>query len=300
MNTITLRHSWSKWQKIYVLNGTPPATQWVGLEHMSDKAISKETQQAEKDASGPRSVMRILGLFEALARATDGLSLADLSIELGAPKSSLLTLLRPLVAESYLSHGKSRYRLGPRIFRMSADILAAHKIRTLIEPYVEQLAERTHETVYFAVLGSSEPVAVAIEVINSAQALLYNLRVGMTFPLYQTAAGNVLLAYQDKESQESYLRSIKAEKLKVDEFSPRVPLSPSELRQRLSDIRKTGISISIGQWTPHSGALAAPVFNADGSLAGALAIAGPADRLQSNLEQLTTVLKNIAAAASGQ
>ncbi|MGE3759637.1 MAG: helix-turn-helix domain-containing protein, partial [Pseudobdellovibrionaceae bacterium] len=52
-------------------------------------------------AGSPRSLARVLGLFDAIAHAGDGLTLARLSVELKSPKSSLLTLLRPLVAKGY-------------------------------------------------------------------------------------------------------------------------------------------------------------------------------------------------------
>ena len=56
--------------------------------------MAKEAAVArEKDNGGPRSLTRLLGLFAALARSSDGMSLADLNVVLESPKSSLLNLL---------------------------------------------------------------------------------------------------------------------------------------------------------------------------------------------------------------
>ena len=52
---------------------------------------------AAREVAGPRSLMRLLGLFEALAKSKEGLSLAELNGELRSPKSSLLNLLRGLI-----------------------------------------------------------------------------------------------------------------------------------------------------------------------------------------------------------
>lgn len=251
------------------------------------------TATTERDASGPRSVMRILGLFEALSETAEGLSLADLSVTLEAPKSSLLTLLRPLVAESYLSHVSGRYRLGARTFRLSANILSVRRFRNLLDPYLAELAEASRETVYFAVLDKESRVASCIEVVDSPQAIRYTVPVGTTLPLYLTAAGNVLLAFQDQAWQEEYLRTAKLEKL--TEKTP----TRAALRRQLSTIREDGIAVSLGRWTMESAAIAAPVFNADGGLAGALTLAGPADRLEQKTEQLKQLVKDIASAASG-
>ena len=46
--------------------------------------------------------MRLVGLFEALAKTEEGVSLADLSTTIAAPKSSLLGILRSMVADSPL------------------------------------------------------------------------------------------------------------------------------------------------------------------------------------------------------
>jgi len=65
-----------------------------------------ETAPPERDVSGPRSLTRLLGLFGVLSQATNGMTLAELSVSLESPKSSLLNLLRPLV--------RARTSSGPR------------------------------------------------------------------------------------------------------------------------------------------------------------------------------------------
>src|SRR5215207_4060292 len=102
---------------------------------------------ANEDDS-PRSLARVLGLFSVIARTGDGLTLAKLSAELDSPKSSLLTLLRPLVARGYLLHAGGLYRLGPSIYRLAADILASRSFPKLIRPFLQQLVERSHESLY--------------------------------------------------------------------------------------------------------------------------------------------------------
>jgi DNA-binding IclR family transcriptional regulator len=95
----------------------------------------------------PRSLARVLGLFEALAAADGGLTLTQLSTALDAPKSSLLLLLKPLVAMGYLEHGAARYTRGAAVFRMAASILSARRFPRLIRPYMEALVARTRESV---------------------------------------------------------------------------------------------------------------------------------------------------------
>src|SRR6202048_611588 len=79
---------------------------------------------AARKVTGPRSLMRLLGLFDALAKSKEGLTLAELNTELSSPKSSLLNLLRPLVASGYLNYDSGRYRLRPALFRLARDRLS--------------------------------------------------------------------------------------------------------------------------------------------------------------------------------
>src|SRR5215203_3527413 len=99
------------------------------------------------DAGSPRSLRRILGLFDTIAKASNGLSLAELSIMLESPKSSLLMLLRQMVDLNYLVHEGDRYRLGSAIFRLASDILSMRQFPKLIRPYMEELAARSQESV---------------------------------------------------------------------------------------------------------------------------------------------------------
>ncbi len=259
------------------------------------KAIDSESGgPAEKDVTGPRSLMRILGLFESLADVSDGMSLSDLSTTLSAPKSSLLTLLRPLVAEGYLLHAAGRYRLGARMFRLAAHVLSARKMRGLILPYLDDLASRTQETVYFAVLDREARIAACVEVVDTPNPIRYAIPVGITMPLYNTAAGNILLAHQDQDWQENYLRTTR-----LEASTPDTPTDPDLLRRLLHEVRQTGIAISIGRMAVGSAALAAPVFTADDKLMGALVIAAPAERLTPRMPSLIATIREVAAHASG-
>jgi hypothetical protein len=164
--------------------------------------LKKESAIADRENGGPRSLARLLGLFDALARSPDGLSLADLNVALESPKSSLLNLLRPLVSEGYVLHDGNRYRLGPAIFRLAANIMSVWNFSKLLHPYLEELASRCHETVYLGVLDREHGVITYVDVIESAKSVRYAMPVGTRRPLYCTAAGRLLLAHADQNWQD--------------------------------------------------------------------------------------------------
>ena len=250
---------------------------------------------ADREVSGPRSLTRVLGLFDVLAKKPDGLTLAELNGVLESPKSSLLNLLRPLVSEGYLMHGHGLYRLGPTAFRMAANIMSVWNFSKLVRPYLEELSSRSKETVYIGVLDRAAQVITYVDAIDSAHSIRYSITVGTNRPLYCTAAGRVLLAFADDEFQEDYLRTAKLLRRTAHTLTDR-----KELRKQLERIRRTGTSTSMGELFEGSAAISAPVYGSDGKVLAAIAIGAPMDRFESELPKLREIISDVAARISGE
>lgn len=135
-----------------------------------------ETQ--DRDSGGPRAMGRVLALLELLARAPGGLPLADISVALGAPKSTLLNSLRPLVADDFLVVEGVLYRLGPKAFRLAATIGSAYDLPRMVRGYLRALADQTQETIGLAVLDHEMKRFVYIDVIESSRPVRYTMRLG--------------------------------------------------------------------------------------------------------------------------
>jgi DNA-binding IclR family transcriptional regulator len=255
-------------------------------------AVKEEAGQ-ERDNGGPRSLTRLLGLFDVLSHTGNGMTLAELSVALDSPKSSLLNLLRPLVAEGYLVHASSTYRLGPVIFKLAASVLAAWNFPKLIRPFMEELSARTEETVLLGVLNREAEVMSYVEIIDSPRPVRYQIPVGTTRPIYASAAGRLLLAHTGKKWCDDYLRSV------VFKRKTAVPLNRVSLAQELERIRATGLSWGIDTYMEGLSAIAAPVFDGDGNCIASLNIAGPSERFRADLDFLKAAVKEVAAKASG-
>jgi DNA-binding IclR family transcriptional regulator len=238
--------------------------------------------------------MRLLGLFDALAKSKEGLSLAELNTELSSPKSSLLNLLRPLVASGYLNFHSGRYRLGPAIFRLSANIMSVWNFSNAVRPYLEELAERSQESVYLGVLDRVGKVITYVDAVESPHPVRFSVPIGAIRPLYSTAAGRVLLAFASEQWQEEYFRTTK-----LEQRTARTIATRKGLREELERIRKTHISVSIGENFPESAAISAPIFGADGTLVAAIAIGAPSERLAPRLAELRPMITDVASRASG-
>jgi IclR family acetate operon transcriptional repressor len=247
----------------------------------------------ERDVSGPRSLMRLLGLFDVLAVSADGMTLADLNVALETPKSSLLNLLRPLVAEAYLMHDGLRYSLGPAIFRMSANVMSSWNFSRALRPYLEELSAACRETVFVGVLDSEEKVITYVDVEESAQSVRYSIAVGQRRPLYCTAAGRVLLAHAPAEFLDDYLRTVK-----LEQRTAGTCCTIEALCRELDQVRTTEVSVSRGEWVLESAGLAVPIYGPDGVVIAAMALGAPLDRFETSFQHLRDTLVEIAQRAS--
>ncbi len=246
------------------------------------------------DGSVARSATRLVALFEALAKSEQGISLAELSATIAAPKSSLLGLLRSMVALGYMEHDRGLYRLGPKAFRLAADILAIRRFPNLVRPILQELQAKSGETVFLVVLDRTAQRMTYADIIDSPNPVRYTVPTGTTRPLYVSAGGQMLLAYQEPAWADSYIRATRLEKLTERTITDR-----EALRERLAAIRRDGFAISIGETVPGAAGVAAPIFNADGSVSAGLLIGAPIDRFEQELPELKRLLREATARVSG-
>ena len=257
--------------------------------------MAEDSETNERDgAAGPRAMGRVLALLELLARTPVGLPLADISVALGVPKSTLLNSLRPLVVDDFLVVEGVLYRLGPRAFRLAATIGSAYDLPRMVRGYLRALAEETQESVCLAVLDQEMRRFVYIDVIESSRPVRYAMRLGMSGPLYSTAAGRVLLAYQPQTYQDDYVA-----KAKLVALTERTNVDRDVLREQLAEVRASGLWVSLGESVEDSAAIAAPVFGPDGEILAAISLGAPSDRLLANREAIIAAVKKTAAHASG-
>lgn len=243
---------------------------------------------------GPRAMSRVLRLFSLMSDHPEGLSLADISALMKVPKSTLLSSLRGLVLDDYLVLEGTIYRLGPRVFRLAAEISSEWSLTRISRGYMRSLADRTGETVALSIIDLEAHRFIHIDVIEGVNPIRYVHRVGSGGPLYATATGKVLLAFQTPEYQDRYLSEAD-----LKPFTGRTVIDPKRLAEQLEEVRKVHYYVNLGEIETEGAAIAAPIFGPNNQIVASLSIAVPLARLAASQDSLRAAVCEVARHVSG-
>lgn len=250
----------------------------------------------DRPFTSPQSVTRVIQILEALCASPTPIGLAQLTRVLDAPKSSIASLLRGLAEADFVIATDGVYRLGPAAFGLGSALVEARRrlqSSTLIRDGMLRLAERSGETVLFAVRDTGADTMTYVDVIESRNAVRFAVSVGDRRPLYCTAGGRALLAAAPEEEIQSYLN-----RLKPQQFTAKTETSKRKLAETIEAIRKDGVAQTVDQASDGVTGTAAAIREASGTVIGALIVAAPSSRLQDQGAELARLVLEEASAIS--
>ena len=245
--------------------------------------------EGEARPEGPRSPLRVMQALEELAGSKDGLTLTRLSEKLQTPKTSLLNLLRSLEAGSYVTQVNGHYQLGANALRLGALIGTRLKpessLSSTLRPLLAEMMEQGEETTLLGVMGDDRRHGVYVDIIESRGAIRFSSLIGTRRPLFCSAFGKTLLAFQPAEQIDAYLRETD---LVLPNGGRR--LHPEEVRGSLAAIRATGVSASYEEIVEGAGGMSSPVYDRNGAVIAVFALAAPIARLKARHDRLAALV----------
>lgn len=225
-------------------------------------------------SEGVKSALRVLDIFELLARYPDGISLSEISTKLNIPKSSAHGLIATLLNRGYLREGRHdrTYRLGARLFELGSEYVAGTDLITDGQVIVSETARACDETVHLAILEGDEVLYVAKE--ESTNTIRMVSAVGKRFPAYGTGVGKMLLSALSPAA----LNQLYPPEESLEPITPRTITDPTAFRQELTETRQRGYATDFEESTPGLCCVAAPIYGGDGSIVAAISVSVPTVR----------------------
>jgi IclR family pca regulon transcriptional regulator len=212
------------------------------------------------------SLLKGLNILEAFTPSQSSLGFQELCMKTGFPKTTVFRFLRTLTSRDYLSldSNSKKYFLGPKVMSLGFTVLSSMDLRNVAYPYLDELARTTDQNVNLAILDNTE--VVVIERIKKWQMLDINIPIGGRLNCYQTSIGRAILAFLSQEKFISLLNTL----LKNKEVVKHIGAKGRKLIKILKEVRLKGYALSDEEFIRGVRAIAAPIFNAQGDVEGAV------------------------------
>ncbi|MFE6887996.1 IclR family transcriptional regulator [Streptomyces sp. NPDC057694] len=192
-------------------------------------------------------------ILETFSDNGPSLTLTQLSAATGIPISTAFRISQNLVRHGALEQADSgEYAIGLRLLELATLAPRGHGLRHTALPFMEDLHRATGQHV---LLGVRDGDAVVLtERLSATKAAEVDYRVGGRMPLHATGIGLVLLAHSPTALCEAYLRR----ELEDDTGQP---VSSKVLRERLGEIRVSGVAHNRRTQPAPAWSVAAPVMH---------------------------------------
>ena len=222
----------------------------------------KQSKEASRHVEAVLSALDILDCFQ----EHPALTLKEIIDQTGLTRSRAMRLIGTLEARDYLVGNPDRrtYHPGIKLAILAKSFEKNNQVEVLIRPMLKQLANDTGESATFYVRDGIGRVALARE--EGHHGIRYVIREGQRHLLHRGGASSkVLIAFGPPDWQV---------KLPLEEAG-----DAQRMAEMIETVRAQGYAVSKGENTPGAHSIAAPVFNTDRKLVGALAISGPSLRM---------------------
>jgi DNA-binding IclR family transcriptional regulator len=211
---------------------------------------------------GAAAVDRALSLLAAFRSGDGPLALAELAARTQLYKSTALRLLASLVHARLLHRqDDGRYTLGVEVARLHGVYQRQFSLGDVVLPVLRQLVDTTGESAAYHVLQGQPPHAsrLCLYRVDSPHPVRDHIKAGDVLPADRGAGALILVAYTPLPSSDGITISLKNDPVSVR-------------------IRADGYFSGVGQRLPDVAGVSAPVFGADGRIAGAITLTLPAHR----------------------
>ncbi len=220
------------------------------------------------------SIVRACRILKTVSKEGAGFKISDLARQLQLDRSTTYRILLSLEKCGFVEKDEKTgtYTLGIGAFEVGHAYLRRMDFVQVSKPIMTQLALRAEETVHLAVLSDRE--IVYVDKVDSPRTLGVISKIGQRAPVYCTALGKALLAYQPREEMARIIKEIE-----LKPYTEATITSKKALLEELRRIRERGYSLDRREYEEGVECIAAPIRDHLGNVIAALSISGPRSKI---------------------
>ena len=225
-------------------------------------------------SSQSQSLSRGLGLLERLSQTERGVTLTDISLQVGLPPATAHRLLNTLEQQGFVEQDDEQglWFIGLKSFQIGSAFLNHRDFIVTARPYMRQLMEQSGETVNLAILHDGQ--AVFVSQIECREMMRMVVPLGSTAPVHASGAGKALLAALPEYEVTKILH-----KRGLDHYTDTTLDTPAKLRTALDDIQQRGYAIDDEEHALGLLCVAATIHDQFSEPVAAISVSGPKVRL---------------------
>jgi DNA-binding IclR family transcriptional regulator len=218
--------------------------------------------------SSVQSVERAFAVLQCLAGGPAGVS--EIADRVGLPKSTvsrLLSTLEHLGAVDQSEPG-GPYYVGDLLMELSGGRMPTPTLTGLARPQLLGLVDEVCEAAGLSMLDDRGMV-LYLDQADADNAVQIGDWTGKVLPPHSVASGLVMMAGAPAPVREAMLDG------PLDALTERTMTDAKELAARLDEVRERGVAWTVGEAVDDVASVAAPIFDSDGAVIGAIHLHGP-------------------------
>ncbi|WP_213958822.1 MULTISPECIES: IclR family transcriptional regulator [unclassified Variovorax] len=237
------------------------------------------------------TLVKGLGLLETLTRSGKPMGVSQLALATGLPKSGAHRLLQALVDAQYVQRfGSGTYGATIKLWGLGSAALSGFDLRRHADKFMDELTARTGETVHLSVLDHRE--VVYVHKVTGPDPVPAHKQIGGRAPAHCVATGKAMMAFKGAHWLADAV-------MHLDAATPMTLTVPDVFMAQMQRIRRDGFAVNHGEWRLDLHGLAAPIFDAAGTVVAAVGVSGFAHRLPLHrLHELADDVMQVARAMS--
>jgi len=237
-----------------------------------------------------QSLLRALNLLQRLAETPTGLSLTDLSYQLGIPTATVHRMLSTFEQQDFVEQDVEQglWFVGLKAFTVGNAFLGRRDFVASARPHMHSLVEQCGETANLGVIDDGE--VVFISQVESPEVMRMIVRLGSRSPIHASGVGKALLAYLPEQR---FARILQQRGLA--HYTGKTIDNPTQLRGELDHVRQLGYALDDEEHAIGLRCVASAIFDQNGQALAAISLSGPKARVtDARLDELGIAVRQTA------
>lgn len=246
------------------------------MKAMRTMPLRLRVTDANDRREGPyqlHSLERAVSVLEALSESDVPLSLAEICQRMGLHKSTAHRALMVLERSALIERTQeNRFRLGLKLYELGNRAVEQIDLRARVQPYFRRLSAQVGETVHLSVLQKTS--VVYLDKVEPNRRVWMSSKVGASNPVYCTAMGKAMLAFQPAVILEQIVS-----KIRFARYTRKTLRTREALLKALERVRSCGYAIDDEEFELGVRCVGAPIFDDTGRAIAAVSVSGPSSRI---------------------